>query len=152
MALLKGMENILANATSSSSNDNLNSIIVIVTVINVNPKHLASLRDPVILRFKHLKVRHLQPHETPSQILNVPFGPLDHLPLKTFTFKILAQKYKRSFSRFGVRLWNEIPRRIRDLPKKEFKGENSPASPQYLVNGNDYVETPIIVQKIVLAN
>ena len=31
--------------------------------------------------------------------------------------------HKRSFSRFGVRLWNEIPRRIRDLPKKEFKGE-----------------------------
>ena len=29
--------------------------------------------------------------------------------------------HKRSFSRFGVKLWNEIPCHIRDLPKKTFK-------------------------------
>ena len=39
---------------------------------------------------------------------------VDEEPLETL---------KRSFLRFGVSLWNEIPRRIRDLPKKEFKGE-----------------------------
>ena len=28
---------------------------------------------------------------------------------------------KNSFSRLGVKLWNEIPRYITDLPKKTFK-------------------------------
>ena len=60
--------------------------------------------------------------------------------------------HKRSFSRFGVRPWNEMPRRIRDLPKKEFKGEIRRLLLNILVNENDYIETPIIVQKIVLAN
>lgn len=53
LAVLKGMESILPN---SSSRDNLNSAIVIATVINVSPEHLANLKEPVILRFRHLKV------------------------------------------------------------------------------------------------
>ena len=56
------------------------------------------------------------------------------------------------FSRFGVRLWNEIPRRIRDLPKKEFKGEIRQLLLNILVNENYYIATPIIVEKIGLAN
>jgi len=55
VALLKGIENILSNSTQSSSGDKLNSIIVVVTVINVSPQHLANLKEPVVLRFKHLK-------------------------------------------------------------------------------------------------
>ena len=58
--------------------------------------------------------------------------------------------YKRSFSRFGVRLWNEISRRIRDLPQKDFKGEIGGFLLNILVN--DYIETPIIVQIIGLAS
>ena len=40
---------------------------------------------------------------------------------------------------------------LRDLPKKDFKGEIRWLL-NILVNGNDYIETPIIVQKIGLAN
>ncbi|PFX17359.1 EGF-like module-containing mucin-like hormone receptor-like 1 [Stylophora pistillata] len=57
VALLKGMANVLSNGSSdgrSGSND-LNSIIVIVMVTNVNPDHLANLKEPVVLRFEHLK-------------------------------------------------------------------------------------------------
>ena len=53
LAVLNGMESILPN---SSSRDNLNSAIIMATVINVSPEHLANLKEPVILRFKHLKV------------------------------------------------------------------------------------------------
>ena len=54
--------------------------------------------------------------------------------------------HKRSFTRFGVRLLNEIPRRnYKSLPQKEFKGEILSASPQYFGKLN------IIVQKIGLA-
>ena len=67
-------------------------------------------------------------------------------------FAYSLEIHKRSFSRFGVRLWNEIPRRMRDLPKKEFKGEIPRVLLNILVNENDYIETPIIVQKIGLAN
>ncbi|XP_067018681.1 adhesion G protein-coupled receptor E2-like isoform X4 [Acropora muricata] len=52
LAVLNGMESILPN---SSSRDNLNSAIIMATVINVSPEHLANLKEPVILRFKHLK-------------------------------------------------------------------------------------------------
>ena len=60
--------------------------------------------------------------------------------------------HQHTFSRFGLRLWNEIPRRIRDLPKKEFKGEVRWLLLKIVVNENGYIETPIIVQKIGLAN
>ena len=43
----------------------------------------------------------------------------------------------------------EILRCIRDLPKREFKGEIRRLLLNILVNENDYIETPIIVQKIV---
>ncbi|XP_078349353.1 uncharacterized protein LOC144634311 isoform X2 [Oculina patagonica] len=57
VALLKGMRNVLPNDTStgSSNGNNLNSIIVIVMVTNVDRKYLANLKEPVILRFEHLK-------------------------------------------------------------------------------------------------
>ena len=65
--------------------------------------------------------------------------------------KVQKVSHKRSFSRFGVRRWNEIPRRIRDLPKKEFKGEIRRLL-NILVNENVCFETLIVVQKIGLAN
>ena len=40
---------------------NLNSIIVTVMVTNVDPKHLADLKEPVVLRFQHLKVKYDKP-------------------------------------------------------------------------------------------
>ena len=55
------------------------------------------------------------------------------------------------FSGFGVRLWNEILHPIRDLHKKEFKGEIRQLLLNILVNENDYIVTPIIVYKICLA-
>ena len=73
---------------------------------------------------------------------------LDNPPVQNSRLEI----HKRSFSRFGVRQWNEIPRRIRDLPKKVFKGEIRRLLLNILINENDYIEAPIIVQKIDLAN
>ena len=61
------------------------------------------------------------------------------------------EMHKRSLSRFGVRLWNEMPRRIRDLPKKEFKGEIGRLLLNILKNKNDYIKMLIIGQKIGLA-
>ncbi|CAH3137455.1 unnamed protein product, partial [Porites lobata] len=57
VALLKGVKNILSNDTvgESSSDNRLNSIIFVVTVINVSPRHLAKLNEPVVLRFQHLR-------------------------------------------------------------------------------------------------
>ena len=60
--------------------------------------------------------------------------------------------HKHSLSRFGVRLWNEIPHRIKDLPKREFKGKIRRILLNILVNENDYIEAPITVQKIGLAS
>ena len=57
---------------------------------------------------------------------------------------------KRSFSRFGVTLWNDIPRCVRDLPKRAFKSKIIQLLIDILENENDYVETPLIVQKVRL--
>ena len=57
---------------------------------------------------------------------------------------------KRSFSRFGVKLWNEIPQRIRNFSKKAYKREIRGILSEILVNENDYIETPIIVKKVGL--
>ena len=68
----------------------------------------------------------------------------------------LRELEKKNFFQVGIHSNKsksiQIPRRIRDLPKKEFKGEIRRPLLNILVNENDYIETPIIVQKIVLAN
>ena len=57
---------------------------------------------------------------------------------------------KRSFSRFGVKLWNEIPQRVRNLSKNAYKREIRGILSEILINENDYIETPIIVKKVGL--
>ena len=54
--------------------------------------------------------------------------------------------HKRSFSRFGVKLWNEIPCSLRNLPKKEFKREIRRILLDILGKEHDHIETPISVQ------
>ena len=57
---------------------------------------------------------------------------------------------KRSFSRFGVKLWNEIPQRVKALPTKGYKREIRGILFKILINENDYIETSTIVKKVVL--
>ena len=45
---------------------------------------------------------------------------------------------KHSFSRFGVKLWNEIPQRVKALPKKGYKREIRGILFKILINENDY--------------
>ena len=52
--------------------------------------------------------------------------------------------HKRSFSRFGVKLWNKIPCSLRNLAKKEFKREIRRLLLDILVKENDHIETLII--------
>ena len=58
--------------------------------------------------------------------------------------------HKRSLSQFGVKLWNEIPRGIRDLPKKVFKGEIKQLLFDILENEDNYIGTPKIIEKLGL--
>ena len=57
---------------------------------------------------------------------------------------------KRSFSRFGVKLWNEIPQCVKALPMKGYKREIHGMLFKILINENDYIETSTIVKKVGL--
>lgn len=57
---------------------------------------------------------------------------------------------KRPFSRFGVKLWNEIPQGVRALPTKAYKREIRGILFKTLINENDYIETCTIVKKVGL--
>ena len=52
---------------------------------------------------------------------------------------------QNSLSRFGIKLWNEIPCRIRDLPKKEFAKVLHGLLSDILQREKDYIETPLII-------
>ena len=54
---------------------------------------------------------------------------------------------KRSFSRFGVKLWNEIPQRIKASPSKAYRRELRGILFKILINEIDYIETSTIVKK-----
>ena len=54
----------------------------------------------------------------------------------------------QSFSRFGVKLWNEIPHHITKLPKKLFKNTLKQLFFDILQKENDYTEIPMIIKKI----
>ena len=58
--------------------------------------------------------------------------------------------HKRSFSRFGVKLGNEIPQRVKALPTKAYKREIRGILFKVLINENDYIETSTIVNKVGL--
>ena len=72
----------------------------------------------------------------------------DHLLLEIFTLKAPSWKLKNSLSRFGVRLWNEIPCHIRDRPKKEFTKVLHELLSDILKRENDYIETPLLIKKV----
>ena len=59
--------------------------------------------------------------------------------------------HKRSLSRVGVILSNEIQSTLRNLPKKVFKREIRRLLLDVLVKESDYIETPVIIQKVGLA-
>ena len=55
---------------------------------------------------------------------------------------------RRSFSRLGVRLWNEIPCHMRVLPKKAFKKVLRMSLLNILQNEDDYIQIPVIIKKV----
>ena len=59
--------------------------------------------------------------------------------------------YKLSFSRFGAKLWNEIPRSIRHLPKNKFKKTLRKLLFDILNSEDDYIDTPTLIKKVKLA-
>ena len=56
--------------------------------------------------------------------------------------------YKLSFSRFGAKLWNEIPCHIRHLPKNKFKKTLRKLLSDILNSGDDYIDTPTLIKKV----
>ena len=60
------------------------------------------------------------------------------------------QIHKNSLSRFGVTLWNEMPCHIRDLPKKKFRKVLHRLLLDILKREDDFIETPLIVEKVRL--
>ena len=58
--------------------------------------------------------------------------------------------HKNSLSRFGVKLLNEIPCHIRDLPKKKFTKVFHRWLSDILKREDDYTETSLIVEKVRL--
>ena len=52
------------------------------------------------------------------------------------------------FSRLGVKLWNEIPGYITDLPKKTFKRVLRKSLFDVLEKEDDYIQIPMIIKKV----
>ena len=59
--------------------------------------------------------------------------------------------YKLSFSRFGAKLWNEIPCNIRHLLKIKFKKTLRKLLFDILNREDDYIDTPTLIKKEKLA-
>ena len=59
--------------------------------------------------------------------------------------------YKMSFSRFGAKLWNELPCNIRQLPKNTFKKTLRKFLFDILNSDDDYIDTPTLIKKVKLA-
>ena len=53
-----------------------------------------------------------------------------------------------SFAKFGAKLWNSICDELRQLPKRAFKEHINVMLFSLLVAENDYVKSPILLQKI----
>ena len=58
--------------------------------------------------------------------------------------------HKNFLSHFGVKLWNEIPCYIRDLPIKKFMKVLHRLLSDILKREDDYIETSLIVEKVRL--
>ena len=59
--------------------------------------------------------------------------------------------YKLSFSRFGAKLWNEIPCNIRQLPKNKFKKTLRKLLLDIQNSEDDYIDMPTLIKKVKLA-
>ena len=60
----------------------------------------------------------------------------------------MNQNYEGSFSRFGATLWNAIPNEFRQLSKGAFKKHFHDLLLLIMEAEDDYVEVPILLQKI----
>ena len=56
---------------------------------------------------------------------------------------------QRSFARFGAKLWNSYPDKFRQLPKSAFKKHVHDSLLLIMEAEDNYVETPILLYKIV---
>ena len=56
---------------------------------------------------------------------------------------------QRSFVRFGAKLWNSYPDKFRQLPKSPFKKQVHDSLLLIMEAEDNYVETPILLYKIV---
>ena len=59
--------------------------------------------------------------------------------------------YKLSFSRFGAKLWNEIPCHIRHLPKNKFQKTLRKLLFDILNREDDKIDTPTFIKRVKLA-
>ena len=63
--------------------------------------------------------------------------------------------YKLSFSRFGTKLWNEIPCNIRHLAKNKFKKKKAKSLRKLFFDilnlEDDYIYTPTLIKEVKLA-
>ena len=59
--------------------------------------------------------------------------------------------YKLSFSRFGAKLWNEIPCHIRHLPNNKFKKTLRKLLFAILNREDDNIDTPTFIKRVKLA-
>ena len=55
---------------------------------------------------------------------------------------------RHSFSRLGVRIWNEIPCHMRVLPKNTFKKVLPTSLLNILQNEDGYIQIPVIIKKV----
>ena len=58
---------------------------------------------------------------------------------------------KLSFSRFGAKLWNEIPCHIRHLPKNKIQKTLRKLLFDILNLEGDYMDTPTLIKQVKLA-
>ena len=64
------------------------------------------------------------------------------------SFRLAIEKH--SFCRLGVKLWNEIPSHITDLPKKTFTMVLRQLLFDVLEKEDDYIEIPMIIKNVGL--
>ena len=62
-------------------------------------------------------------------------------------FSRVTSEKNSSFSRLGVKLWNNIPSYITNLPKKAFKRVRKLLF-DILEMEDDYIEIPLIIKKL----
>ena len=72
----------------------------------------------------------------------------DHPLAGTFISKTQTRDAKAFFLSTWVRLWNEIPCHMRDLPKKTFKRGLRMSVLNMLQKEDDYIQIVVIIKKV----